>query len=405
MASILTWLENHPRRGAWIGAAALVLSNFAVWGRTIRTTWVVQPDDDLVWLSMVRGASVADVPSWFVSQPAFYYRPLTRISFYLDSLIWGDRALGFHLTHLLLYAAAAAALGWLVYEVTRSRLAGFFAASLYDVYPLNREVAGWLSARADVLAALFVFASLALLLRARRRRRFSLWLAAIVCAAAALFSKEAGLALLPIVAVWAVVTSPSLRRSGNHWAWAGITLLALLAIAGGYWWLHSTATQMGGLFVSRLLRLELPLAKVLRWGNSWWYGPVVVQSYQIAHGAVPGAAVLLGSPTEFLRFWGMLGIWAGALAMMLRRAARPALMFLPFYALAVLPAVAVIPHAGTRRLFYLPEAGDQVLTALACWTLLVWCRRRWPRWGWLALSVYAALLSGFLWNTVRGSLA
>jgi hypothetical protein len=372
----------------------------ATYGPTLRAGWVVAPPDDQRWLAMVRDALPADVPSWFVRQPAFFYRPLTRVSFYLDHLVWDDNPFGFRLTNLALYIAAAAALGWLVYEATRAGCAragpaAFFAATLYEVYPGNWEAAYWISARADILAALFVLAALALLLRARREWRISCWLGAMACAAAAMFSKESGLALLPIVAVWSPLTSPRLRQSGRHWRWAAITLLALLALAAGYWHLRSIATAMGSQHAAHLARWPALLPKALRWGGSWWYRPLVLQSYYIVHWAVPGVMTLLVAPLAFIRFWGARVVWVGALALVLRRAPRPALIFIPFHALALLPALGEAVVVPFRRFFYLPGAGDQALTALVCWALLTWTRRRWGRWGWAAVAVYVALLIAF----------
>ncbi|UCH33365.1 MAG: glycosyltransferase family 39 protein [Armatimonadota bacterium] len=398
MPSLITWFQDHPRRAAWLAAAALLILAFAIYGQTLNNGWVIAPEDDEVWLSMIKGAGLADIPSWFVSQPAFFYRPVARVSFYLDYLVWGDNPFGFRLTQLLLYVAAAAALGWLMHEVTRSRLAGFCAASLYVAYPRNWEVAYWVSTRADVLAALFALASLALLARAGRKRRLACWLGAMACAAAALFSKEVALALPLLVLVWAAIASPPLRKAGYHWAWAGITFAVLLAMAAGYWTLRSAATPMGTEHVSEFARLDIPLLKALRWGGSWWYRPLVLDSYYIRRGVVPGGAVLLVDPARFVQFWGTLAVWAGALVLAFVRAPRPALMFFAFHALAALPAAGEIAHVPFRRFFYLPVAGDQALTALVLWVALVWCRERWPRWGWAALSPYVALLAVFAWG-------
>jgi hypothetical protein len=398
MLDVIHYLKVHPRRTTWAAAAALLVLSFAVYGRTLNRGWVVAPADDLIWLGMVRGARLGDLPSWFVHQPFFFYRPLARISYYFDYLIWGDDPFGFRLTHLLLYTAVAAALGWLVYEVTRSRVAGFFAASLYQVYPGNWETAYWVSTRADVLAAGFVLAALALLLRAKRKRRLSYWLGAMGCAAAALFSKEVGLAVPLIVVVWAIISSPRPRRWGKHWMWTGITLALMAAMAAGYWALRSAATPMGGEHLHELTRLHLPVLKALRWGRSWWYRPLVLDSYYIALGAVPGAAQMLVSPLTFIRFWGPLAVWAAALIVVFIRVRRPGLMFLVFHALAALPAVGEIGRVPFRRFFYLSVAGDQALTSLVCWTVLAWCRERWPRWGWAAVSLYLGLLGAFAWN-------
>ena len=401
MLPLIGWLETHQRHAAWLAAAALVALGCVVYGQTLSRGWVVAPPDDLEWLSMVRGASPADVPSWFVKQPAFFYRPLARVSFYLDYLVWGDNPFGFRLTHLVLYIIAAIALAWLAYEVTRSRLAGFFAACLYEVYPGNWETAYWISTRADLLAAVFVFAALALLLRARRKRRLGLWLGALGCTLAALFSKETGLALVPIVLVWAAIRSPRLRRSGRHWAWTGITLAVLLTMVAGYWALRSEATQMGTQHLARFEHGQLHLRKVIVTGADWWWRPIFIQLYPMVKGAAPGFATLLVEPVRFFDFWGTLALWAGALLLIFRRDARAAAMLLVFYPLAALPASGEAATVPFRRFYYLPAAGGEAVTAFVCWCVLVWCRERWGRWGWLATGLFAALAAEYIWRTAH----
>jgi hypothetical protein len=395
MPSPWSWLETHPRRAAWLGALILVALACAVHGQTLSRGFVVAPDDDLVWLGMVRGAHFHDLPGWFTHQPEYFYRPLARISLYLDYLLWHDNPLGFRLTGLLLYILAAAALGWLVYELTRSRLAAFFAATLFEVYPGNWEVAYWISARADILAALFVLAALALLLRAHRERRIGPWLGALACAAAALFSKEMGLALPPIVAAWAVLGSPPLRRSGRHWVWAGVTMMIMLAMVVGYWTLRSHATVMGAQHVAELQHGQLHLRKAILMDGEWWWSPWVVQLYPLLRGAVPGLASLLVAPALFFAYWGSLALWAASLALAFSFSARAAALLLLFYPLALLPAsmeIAVVPY---RRFYYLPTAGSQAMTALVCLAALVMARQRWPRWGGVAALLYVGLLGVF----------
>jgi len=392
MRSAVLWLQDHPRRATWLGTAALVLMAFAVYGQTLGRGWVVAPDDDMVWLRMVRGAHLWDIPSWFTHQPAFFYRPLTRISFFLDWTVWGNNPLAFRISHLLLYIAAALALGWFVYEVTRSRTAAFFAAAFYEVFAGNWEVAYWISARADILAALFVLAALALLVRAERQQNLWLWAGGVLCAVAGYSAKEMGLAVIPLVIVWAVVSTAPLRRSGRHWLWTGITVAILIAVAAGYWALHVKATVMGTHHQTQLAHGQVFWRKAVMLGGEWWWRTPIIGYQGIVTGSWPPLVVLLIQPMPFIEFWGGLAMWVGALTLAARRQWRSTVMLMAIYPLALLPVsgeIAVMPY---RRFYYLPEAGSQAVTGFVCWALLMWCRERWPRWGWLALAPCIGLL-------------
>jgi len=365
----------RPRLLPWLAPLVLLALPLLVYGHTLNNGWVIAPADDLRWLSLVQGTPLRDLPSWFSHQEAFFYRPLARLSLYLDSLVWGSDPFGFRLSGLLLYALAALALGGLVCELTGSRRAGALAAAGYELFPGNWEVAYWVSARADLLAALFVFLTLTLLHRAWHQRRLACWLGGLGCTAAALFSKETGLALLPVVVVWALVAMPPLRRSGRYWAWVGLTLGLLLALAAGYWTLRSGATYMGTQHLAPLRQGQLRLLGAMKMGGEWWWHTPLWDLHRLCTGHAPGVAALLAVPGVFLEWWGGLLSWLGGVVLVARTRLRTGLMLAAFYPLALLPVCREIATVPYRRFYYLPVAGSLALTGIACWALMTWSRR------------------------------
>ncbi len=84
-----------------------------------------------------------------------YWEPLVVLSRMLDfSLFWND-AKGHHLTSVLLQALNAVLLYGAVFAFSRDRVRSALVAMLFALHPLNVEVAGWLSARKDLLAGTF----------------------------------------------------------------------------------------------------------------------------------------------------------------------------------------------------------------------------------------------------------
>ncbi|MFH1177787.1 MAG: tetratricopeptide repeat protein [Acidobacteriota bacterium] len=141
------------------------------------------------------------------------FRPVVNLSYAIDHSLWGEQPFGFHLTSLLLHLTNVALLlvlgrlawgdwchahGGAAPDDRSAIVAGFVAASLLAVHPLMTEPVGYASARSELLAGLFMAASLLAL------RRFmvgweSRWLAAGIAAfALALGAKEIA-AVLPIL--------------------------------------------------------------------------------------------------------------------------------------------------------------------------------------------------------------
>ena len=114
----------------------------------------------------------------------FFFRPLGYISYALDARWAGNSPALWHLSALLIHFANCA----LVYLVARQTgLARFFAAMaavIFGIHGSRPEVVTWIASRFDLIATLFVLATLSLFLRGRDSL-------ALVTTFLALISKEA----------------------------------------------------------------------------------------------------------------------------------------------------------------------------------------------------------------------
>ena len=164
-------------------------------------------------------------------QSTGYYRPLTYLSFYADSLLWGKNPVGFHATSLLLHALVSLSLYALLSALLGRRGTALGATLLFAVNPVTVETVCFISGgRNTLLCALCVL--LALLMH--RKGNMPL---AVLCTLGAAASKEFGL-LVPLLLllhdrIEAREARP-LHRYLPHLLAVGCVLVARsLVVAGG----------------------------------------------------------------------------------------------------------------------------------------------------------------------------
>ena len=89
-----------------------------------------------------------------------YYRPITLLSHWLDWSIWGANPFGHHLTSLLLHLLATALLYLFVVETFGRPPLALLTATIFALHPTKAASVAFVSARVDLLAAVFVLAAL-----------------------------------------------------------------------------------------------------------------------------------------------------------------------------------------------------------------------------------------------------
>jgi hypothetical protein len=200
----------------------------------------------------------------------YFFRPLGYLSYALDARWAGNDPARWHLAALLIHFANCT----LVYVVARqTSLARFFAATaavIFGIHGSRPEVVTWIACRFDLIATLFVLATLALFLSGRY------WLA-LLTALLALISKEAAY-VLPVLLLL-VTDRPRWRRVLPFAALTTAVFLYrwhLLSGIGGY----QTASHTPAILnfniwrtaTALLLRLWATLFFPINWSQSaeWW---------------------------------------------------------------------------------------------------------------------------------------
>jgi len=155
---------------------------------------------------MMHGSGFTDV--------ALFYRPLTTLSYALDYWLWGLAPAGYHATNLVLHGLAVVLAALAVAEVTRRSDVGAVAGVLFALHPLTAETVPVIARRQDVIALVFLLASLTLFLGSRREESTALFGGSLVAYALALAAKEPALLLPALVVTWVGVERGVPRDAG-----------------------------------------------------------------------------------------------------------------------------------------------------------------------------------------------
>ena len=159
-------------------------------------------DDDAQVLSMSAIRSWSFVPGYFYKPiPGFivrYYRPLFFLWFRINSFLWNTHPWGWHLTNVILHAAASLLVMAVLRRYFKDPRCALAGALLFAVHPAHVETVAWVSGCTDALMAVSLLGSLLLWMKNVEAPSSLHRVGSLVCCATALFSKETAV-ILPIL--------------------------------------------------------------------------------------------------------------------------------------------------------------------------------------------------------------
>ena len=154
------------------------------------------------------------------------YRPVSATSHWLDVHLFHNRPGLFHLHNVVLGLLSIV----LVWRLSRALALGPWLTCLWALHPLHVEVFAYISARSDLLAAIFSLSALLAALRSAEasdaRTRWTFAAVASLAQLLSLFSKEANIAL-PLAVIALAVARGRLRASL-------VSVMAMLAATAAY---------------------------------------------------------------------------------------------------------------------------------------------------------------------------
>lgn len=153
------------------------------------------------------------------------WRPLVTLTHFFEFAVFGSAPWGYHLTNILLHAATAVGVWWLLSVLIGGWIAPLIAALIFAVHPLASEAVNAISFREDLLVGVFAAPALLLARRALSDRSIVATLGACLCIFLACLAKESGAVLVPCIALWWWLTGGESLWKGirSHWIlWAAL---------------------------------------------------------------------------------------------------------------------------------------------------------------------------------------
>jgi hypothetical protein len=196
--------------------------------------------DDFNWLRLSEWQSVAASfhGPW---GHGIAYRPLARLSFYLDYLAFGWRAGAWHMENLVLDTVAGCCLFAIARELKVNRLSALLAALLFAVAPLGSDNVDWISGRTGLLCLIFML--LAVLCWIRGLQNWKWWVVTGLLYVLGMMTYEAAL-ILPLVLI--CLAPAVVERSRAGLLRQAAFLAAMFVVGAGFWWLRQHLIGMAG---------------------------------------------------------------------------------------------------------------------------------------------------------------
>ena len=291
------------------------------------------------------------------------YRPLTALSFHADYQTHADKPAGFHLTNVLFNAAVCALLFLVLVEMFAALDLALIAALFFAAFPMHVENVAWVSGRTDLLATMFMLASLWW-----TGARKGALIGAAFFFIAALLSKETAIVLPAVVLVSTLLSAhrePSARRRGI------ILTTVLFVIALLYLVLRK---QVLGASVGYFHRFTHGFEQAV----ALPFSILAHYTYKLVFPFRPNAESDFPPPAHFWNVHVLVGvaIFAGICYALWRWRRKRVFVFgTAVIAIGLLPVLNILPlnQILAERFLYFPSTGFALLVAL----LVITLRRRW----------------------------
>ncbi len=154
-----------------IGVALFLAAiTWLVFGQTLRHEFINFDDGDYVIKNaqVSRGLTLEGIAWAFTHVHSANWHPLTWISHMLDCQFYGLNPAGHHFSNVLIHAATAILLFFVLRQMTGTFWRSAFVAALFAIHPLRVESVAWVSERKDLLSGLFFLLTLGAYVRYAR---------------------------------------------------------------------------------------------------------------------------------------------------------------------------------------------------------------------------------------------
>lgn len=225
--------------------------------------------DDYVWIEPLSRNQILPLftGSW---EHGNTLRPIMRLQFFVDRVIFGERAIFWHLTNLFLHALVS----WCCYRLIRaiggSRLLAVTGALIFALFPTNHEVVAWVSGRTHSFGLLLSLAAGLLLYKgATIEKNYCYYLTSgyLILLAAFLTYEISFVVPVALLAALLLFTSPTRRAwltiLASFGLLAGLIVYRFLVLGGT---VGSVSRQYDNIFLAPFY--NLPALKMFYWHST-----------------------------------------------------------------------------------------------------------------------------------------
>lgn len=379
---------NRLTRSSFTAPAIIAAAAILTYAASLSNGFVGWDDGSLILDNpIVHALTPATIWAAFTTFDPELYVPLTFVSFQLNHLVSGLDPFAYHATNLALHIIASFLVGRLVMALTGRRDAGFAASLLFALHPINTEAVSWISARKDVLSAVFFLLTVLCYRRFRRAHVWRFYGLALLCVSLGLLSKVS------------VVVAPLALLLLDWYEERPLTRRSLLRLSPFF--VLSFVFMVIGMF-GKVTGSAFVWEKILLGCRAvfLYLGKLLVPvNFSLLYPYTQPIGI--GSPDLLLSLIAVLFVLAGT-ALLMRRGYRTTAFAVFWFIILLLPTFNSIArghdelqdaYIGSDRYAYLAGIGVFLLVGV----LFARLRERWNAVAWAALVVVALVL-GFLAN-------
>lgn len=292
-----------PRARAWLFAIILVSATIFAY----KPAWngdFIWDDDLYITKNHLLVAPDGLKRIWFSLDSPSQYFPLTYTTFRIEHALWGPNPTGYHWINILLHAANALVLWWLLKQL---KIPGaWLAAGIFALHPVQVESVAWITERKNVLMGFFFLLTLVIwtkFLDAPAKERWRFYLLALMTYLLALAAKSTACTLPVALLLILWLQGKRIDRSGVLAVVPFFVLGLAMGLVAIWWERYHQGTRAD---VSPLA----PLERILVASHAiWFYLGKLFWPTNLTF-IYPRWNIAVGNPLAYI--WLLAGIVAGA---------------------------------------------------------------------------------------------
>ena len=218
-----------------IGLAVLAI---ACYSSAIEGPFFFDDEQFIVKNEYVQKLQVAKIYTSSVTQGAHlqsnFYRPNQQFVFGVLTQLFGQNPKVFHVNSILFHAFNAFLLFLLFHLLSLPRNLSFIGGALFLIHPIQTEAVAYISGFADILGLFFFLSGLLLYLHSMKQEPKTKWIYLSCCLllyAAALFSKENLVVLLPLTLLVSAYRLLNKKNKPDKFIFTGWALIGVLTFS------------------------------------------------------------------------------------------------------------------------------------------------------------------------------